>query len=273
MASQFPADPETDISSGFPFSLKFTDVLDATMAYVDTGTPPGGSDTVTALFLHGNPTSSYVYRNIIPHISGTARCVAPDLVGMGFSSKPNITYRFFEHANYLDAFLQEIVPHGKVIFLVQDWGSALGFDWAFRHQDRIAGLALMEFVRPRESWDDAMQGKAQEMFRAFRDEEKGRRLLIDQNAFINIMLPRGMIRPLKSEEMEYYSRPYEEPMAREPLFRWPNEIPIDGHPADVAERVAKYHDWLLETDLPKLYFWATPGRIISEKKRYGIWSI
>lgn len=116
------------------------------MAYLDTDDPSGKASGLTAVFIHGNPPSSYLWRNIIPHVSDQVRCVAPDLVGMGASSKPDIKYKFMEHANYLDNFLDVIVPNRKIVLLIQDWGSALGFDWAFRHQNRVAGLAFMEFI-------------------------------------------------------------------------------------------------------------------------------
>ncbi|KAK4062903.1 hypothetical protein Trihar35433_8698 [Trichoderma harzianum] len=262
-----PQDPETDVSSEFPFDLKFISVEDAQMAYVDTGAPADSRHSnTTALFLHGNPTSSYLWRNIIPHVSEQVRCVAPDLVGMGASSKPSISYRFAEHARYLGGFIDQVLPKGKVILVIQDWGSALGFDWAFRHQDRVAGLVFMEFIRPFPTWDDAAQGKAQETFRAFRDEATGRKLIIEQNAFINVMLDRGLVRKLTAEEKAYYAKPYDDPAHREPLFWWPNEIPIEGHPADVYERASKYHEWLLETQVSKLFFWAEPGRIVSAEK-------
>ncbi|PTB49895.1 hypothetical protein M431DRAFT_499911 [Trichoderma harzianum CBS 226.95] len=249
-----PRDPETDVSSEFPFDLKFVSVEDAQMAY-----PPFKNN---CLFLHGNPTSSYSWRNIIPHVSEQVRCVAPDLVGMGASSKPSISYRFAEHAQYLGGFIDQVIPEGKLILVIQDWGSALGFDWAFRHQDRVAGLVFMEFIRPFPTWDDAAHSKAQETFRAFRDEPTGRKLIIEQNAFINVMLDRGLVRKLTAEEKAFYAKPYE----KEPLFRWPNEIPIEGHPPDVYERASNYHEWLLETQVPKLFFWAVPGRIVSAEK-------
>jgi haloalkane dehalogenase len=256
--------PESNVSSEFPFTLQSVEILGSKMAYVDSSSP-NNSASGTANFLHGNPTSSYIWRNIIPHVSPKLRCVAPDLIGMGHSSKPDIAYRFADHARYIEAFLDVVVPTGKVIFVIQDWGSALGFDWAYRHKGRVAGFAFMELVRPFPTWDEAAKGKA-ETFNAFRDPALGRKLIIEQNAFINVMLPRGSVRTLTSIEKEYYAAPYQDEKSREPLFRWPNEIPIEGHPADVYERVEQYHDWLLQNDIPKLFFWATPGRIVSEEK-------
>ncbi|UKZ51234.1 hypothetical protein TrVGV298_004992 [Trichoderma virens] len=160
-STNFPQDPETDVSSEFLYNLKLVSVEDAQMAYVDTGALAGSQHSnTTSLFIHGNPTSSYLWRNIIPHISEKVRCVAPDFIGMGDSSKLPISYRFAEHAQYLDGFIDRVVTEGKVILVIQDCGSALGFDWAFRHQNRVAGLVFMEFMRPFPTWDDAAQGKA-----------------------------------------------------------------------------------------------------------------
>jgi haloalkane dehalogenase len=150
--------------------------------------------------------------------------------------------------------------------VIQDWGSALGFDWAYRHQDRIAGLAFMEFIAPFPTWNDPMQEPAQEMFKAFRDPASGRKLIIEQNIFVDVLLPGGSVRTLTSVEKEYYGAPYQDEKSREPVYRWANEIPIEGHPEDVYELTERYHDWLLQSDVPKLFFWATPGAIVTEEK-------
>lgn len=246
--------PESSVSAEFPFELHHVKVLDSHIAYVDTQ-----GDGLTVIFLHGNPTSSYLYRNIIPHISPIARCIAPDLIGMGHSGKPNIDYLFTDHVKYLDAFL-DTIP-GRVLLVIQDWGSALGFHWAFRHQSRIVGLAFMEFARPVRNWDDFLEGDVQNLFRSFRSEE-GQKLIIDQNVFIEGVLPAGTVRPLSEQEMEYYRSPYLQPQSRRPLYVWPNEIPIAGTPRHVHEIVEQYHEWLLVNDIPKLFFWATPGTLI-----------
>ncbi|PKK51424.1 hypothetical protein CI102_3425 [Trichoderma harzianum] len=232
-----PAEPEPNISSEFPFELHVIDVLDGKIAYIDTGNSLNDDIGITHIFIHGNPTSSYIWRNIIPHVMPKARCITLDLIGMGSSSKPNISYRFHEHAEYLDKFLEKVVPTGKVILVTHDWGSALGFDWAFNNEHRIAGLVFFEFVRPFPTWEDASQGDIQQAFRSFRVEQTGRKLLIDENAFIN-----------------------------KPLYRWPNEVPIEGVPVDVNERLTKSHDWLLQADIPTLLFWADPGWVIRAEK-------
>nr|OQO32401.1 hypothetical protein B0A51_00461 [Rachicladosporium sp. CCFEE 5018] len=248
------ASTDTSISSSFPFTLKHVAVLDSHIAYIDTEASHNAA--ITAILLHGNPTSSYIWRNIIPHVSPVVRCIAPDLIGMGKSGKPIITYRFVDHARYLDAFLDAVNPNGPVVIVAQDWGSALGLHWAFRHQDRIAGLALMEFIRPFPTWDDAGGVQAQEVFKRFRDPVVGRKLIMEDDVFVKVLLPGGVVRGLTGEEQGYYSSPFPTVTLREPVWRWPNEIPIEGHPKDVFEIAVKYHDWLLETDKPKLLFWA-----------------
>ncbi|KAI8271140.1 hypothetical protein K4K58_000015 [Colletotrichum sp. SAR11_239] len=254
--------PEQDISAEFPFEKRRVHVLDTNMAYVDTGSSPG----TATVFIHGNPTSSYLWRNIIPHVSGKSRCIAPDLVGFGDSDKvPGLEYRVADHQAYLDAFMDAVLPTEKVILVLHDWGSALGLDWARRNENRVGGLALMEFMHPSSSWDTAPRAMA-EHFRPFREPQVGRELIIDQNVFIERILPGSIVRQLSEEEMEEYRRPFLDPASREPVWRFPNEIPIGGQPADVAEMADKYMAWLLKTELPKLFFWVTPGGTIGEEK-------
>jgi len=232
------------------------------MAYVDTN-PSGGASNV--VFLHGNPTSSYLWRNIIPHVSAHARCLAPDLIGMGKSSKPHISYRFVDHQSYLEAFLDKILPVGKITFVIHDWGSALGFDWARRHEDRVVGVAFMEFITPYPTWDDFPQ-KSRKIFQAFRSGEAGRRLIIEQNAFVERVLPGSIVRKLSKEEMDNYRAPFLQPETREPTYRWPNELPIAGQPEEVVKTCQNYYDWLLKTEVPKLMLWADPGALITTEK-------
>ena len=253
---------ELDVASKFASELQSAIVLDSTMTYVDTAPDPNGVASLTIILLHGNPTSSFIYRNIIPHISPKARCVAPDLIGMGRSGKPNIDYHFDDHQRYLSAFLDLIVPSGKVILVLQDWGSALGFDWAYHHQDRVSGLAFMEFIRPVASWDEFVQGEPQDLFRLFRDPEEGPKLIIEENMFVEGILPSGTVRTLSPAEMDYYRSPYLEKSTRRPMYVWPNQIPIEGKPQDVCKIVERYHGWLLTNDLPKLFFWAIPGALV-----------
>ena len=238
--------------------MRFVDVLGSRMAYVEVGSGP------TVLFLHGNPTSSYLWRNVIPHVAPGARCIAPDLIGMGRSDKPAIAYRVEDQARYLEAFIAALGLE-SVVFVLHDWGSALGLDWARRHADRVRGLALMEFITPVPTWLD-MSERGAAFFRAFRDPEQGRRLLVDQNAFIEQLLPASIVRTLAAEEMDAYRRPFLDPADREPVYRFPNELPIAGAPADVWAMARAYDAWLLETETPKLLFWADPGALVSPAK-------
>ncbi|KAH7120687.1 Alpha/Beta hydrolase protein [Dactylonectria macrodidyma] len=255
-------DSSEQISADFPFEKRKVWVLGSQMAYVDVGSSSGSA----IVFLHGNPTSSYLWRNIIPHVSAKSRCVAPDLIGFGDSDKvKGLAYRVADHQRYLEIFLDAILPTEKLTLVVHDWGSALGFDWARCHEDRIAGLAFMEFVLPADSWDTFQKDVANN-FRPFREAQLGRELIINQNVFVETVLPGGVVRPLTEEEMRHYRRPFLEPEAREPVWRFPNEIPVAGEPADVWEKAKKYMAWLPHTEFPKLFFWATPAIIITEDK-------
>ncbi len=234
----------------------FAKVLGKTMAYVEAGS---GSPIV---LLHGNPTSSYLWRNIIPHLSQKARCIAPDLIGMGDSEKSDDPddYRFVGHRRYLDALLTELGVSTDVVFVLHDWGSALGFDWAFRHPDSVMGLAYMEsIVRPLrwEDWPEA----ARPVFEAMRSEA-GEEMVIGKNVFVERILPASILRDLTPEERDEYRRPFLEEKHRLPTLTWPREIPIDGRPQDVFNIVAAYSDWLASTEIPKLFVNAEPGSIL-----------
>ena len=255
------------ISAEFPFIKKRVSILDSTIAYVDTGAPTPKAPTI--VLVHGNPTSSYLYRNIIPHLSPIARCVAPDLIGFGDSGKmPSNTYYIRDHVRYFNAFMDTILadkPEQKVFLVIQDWGSALGFNWASQNEGRVAGIAFMEFILPGMKMAD-LKGPA-EIFRDFRTEDVGRRLIIDENVFIELVLGKGGVaRGLTEAEMAHYRAPFTDPKTREPMYRFPNEIPFDGQPQDVAKLVQAYFAWLTKTTLPKLLFWADPGSIIPANK-------
>ncbi|KAM0263199.1 hypothetical protein ACHAQJ_001354 [Trichoderma viride] len=211
------------ISAEFPFEKQRVDVFGSQIAYVDVGVSEG----YATVFLHGNPTSSYVWRNIIPHVSGKSRCVAPDLIGFGDSDKiAGLQYRVADHQRYLDAFLNAVLQVEKITLVIHDWGSALGFDWARRNEKRIAGLAFFEFVLPTPSWDVFPPAVA-DQFKSFRDPKLGWELLINQNVFIEKVLPLNILRQLSEEEMTQYRRPFLELESREPLWRFPNEIPTE----------------------------------------------
>ena len=230
-------------------------VLDTEMSYVDTGC----GDPI--VFLHGNPTSSYLWRNIIPYLSSLGRCLAPDLVGMGQSGKsPDRAYRFVDHARYLDAWFDAVGIPRNVTLILHDWGSALGFYRAFRDPDQVKAIAYMEAILQPRSWSDFREGR-DAMFRAMRSQ-RGERLVLDENFFIETVLPRSILRELSEEEMEAYRAPFRERTARLPMLVWPRELPIEGEPADVVAIVTQYGQWLAKSDLPKLLISAEPGSIL-----------
>jgi haloalkane dehalogenase len=245
----------TSISADDPFQRRRLDVLGSHMAYIDEGE----GDPI--VFLHGNPTSSYLWRNVIPHVRHLGRVIAPDLIGMGASGKPDIAYRFADHARYLAAFL-DALDLREITFVIHDWGSALGFDWAMRHPDRVRAIAFMEAIlTPVPSWEH-FSPQAREIFQAFRTPGVGERLVLDENVFIEQNLRRATVRALTEEEMEHYRAPFRERASRKPMLAWPREIPIAGEPADVVARVCEYRDKLCASPLPKLMFTAEPGGIV-----------
>jgi haloalkane dehalogenase len=231
-------------------------VLDTEMSYVDVGR---GHPIV---FLHGNPTYSYLWRNIIPHLSGLGRCLAPDLVGMGHSGRsPTYSYRFVDHVRYLDAWFEALGLTKNLTLVVHDWGSAIGFHRAFRYPDQIRAIAYMEAIVQPMHWDDF--GEAGGIFRMFRSVE-GERLILDQNAFVERVLPRAILRTLKEDEMAAYRAPYGDREARLPTLIWPRQIPIEGEPADVTAIVERYGKWLSKSRIPKLFIAGDPGAILTE---------
>jgi haloalkane dehalogenase len=183
---------------------------------------------------------------------------------MGRSDKPDIPYQIEDHARYLEGFI-EALGLTEMVLVLHDWGSALGLDWARRHPRRVRGLALMEFITPFPSWLD-VRPRAREIFKAFRDPAQGRKLLIDENRFIEQILPMGVVRELPPEVMDAYRRPFLDPADREPLYQFPNALPIAGSPPDTYAMAVAYHDWLLETDTPKLFFSAEPGSLIPPER-------
>jgi haloalkane dehalogenase len=245
-------------SKHLPFAMKRIIVGDANMAYIDEGSGP------VILFLHGNPTSSYLWRNIIPYMLSGFRCIAPDLIGFGQSDKPEIGYFFDDHAQYLQHFTDKLGLQ-DIILVLHDWGSALGLDWARRNEHRVKGLVLMEFMHPFPTWRDLdEQGAA--IFKQFRDPEKGRALLIDQNVFIEQLLPAGILKKLSEEDLDVYREPFLSTADREPIYRFPNELPIAGHPVNVYTMAVAYHEWLLQCEQPKLFFWVSPGALVSVRQ-------
>jgi haloalkane dehalogenase len=239
-------------------------VLGREMAYTEVGS----GDPI--VLLHGNPTSSYLWRNVIPHLAGLGRCLAPDLIGMGDSDKlvpsgPE-RYRFIEHRAHLDALLDALGVRERVTLVVHDWGSALGFDWASRHRDAVRGIAYMEaIVRPL-AWDEWPEA-ARKVFQGFRSPA-GEAMVLDANVFVERVLPGSILRKLTDAEMAVYRRPYLEPgESRRPTLTWPRQIPLDGEPADVVAIARDYADWLARSDLPKLFVNAEPGAILVGAQR------
>ncbi len=246
------------------YEKRTAEVLGRTMSYVEVG----AGDPI--VFLHGNPTSSYLWRNVIPHCEGLGRCLAPDLIGMGDSDKLEPSgpdrYRFVEHRSYLDALLESLGVQENVTLVVHDWGSALGFDWANRHRDAVRGIAYMEAIVRPVSWDDWPEA-AKGVFQAFRSPA-GEAMVLENNVFVERVLPGSIQRKLTEEEMAVYRRPFREPgEGRRPTLTWPREIPIDGEPADVVEIAASYADWLAGSDVPKLFVNADPGAILIGEQR------
>ena len=240
------------------------DVLGKRMAYVELGR----GDPV--VFLHGNPTSSYLWRNVMPHVAPLGRCIALDLIGMGDSGKLDDSgpgrYRFVEHREFLDGALAALGVASDVVWVVHDWGSALGLDWANRHRSATRGIAYMEaLVRP-VSWEEWPEA-ARRVFQGFRSEA-GEGMVLENNLFVERVLPGSVLRPLTEAEMAVYRAPYTEPgESRRPTLTWPREIPIDGEPEDVTRIVRDYADWMAANDLPKLFVNADPGAILTGAQR------
>jgi haloalkane dehalogenase len=237
--------------------LSKINVLGSTMAYREAG----DREAPVALFLHGNPTSSYIWRNILPLVAPAAHCVAPDLIGFGQSGKPDIEYRFFDHVRYLDAFLEQ-AGISSAFVIAQDWGSALAFHLAARRPAFIRGLAFMEFIRPMPTWND-FHRDAIETFQKFRTPGVGEEMILDGNAFVEGVLPAATVRKLTDQEMSVYRAPFSTRASRRPTWRLPNELPIEGKPADVHSTIEKAHEALAESSYPKLLFVGNPGALIS----------
>jgi len=252
---------QSPISAHDPYSRRRVKALDSEIAYIDVGS----GDPI--VLLHGNPTSSYLWRNVIPHVESLGRCLAPDLVGMGDSGKnPNGSYRFVDHARYLDAWFETLGLTKNVTLVVHDWGSALGFYWAQRHPERVKAFVYMEaIVRPLtwEEWPEA----ATKMFRVFRSPD-GEEVVLQKNIFVERILPASVLRGLTPEELEVYRRPYLQPgESRRPTLTWPRQIPLAGEPADVVAIVDSYAKWLSTSSIPKLFINADPGMILVGAQR------
>lgn len=248
-----------------PLDKQKIEVLGLEMAYHERGE----GDPI--VLLHGNPTSSYLWRNVVPHLEHSGRCIVPDLIGMGDSDKlpdpgPD-RYTFVEHRRHLDALLEALDVRENVTLVIHDWGSALGFDWANRHREAVRAIAYMEaIVCPVESWS-WWPKPVQPVFRGFRSDQ-GEEMILENNLFIEGVLPSSILRKLSDDEMDEYRRPFRNPGEdRRPTLTWPRQIPIEGEPEDVVRIVRDYADWLSTCDVPKLFFDAKPGAILRREAR------
>ncbi len=253
------------ISEVMTYQKRFLDVYGHAMAYVDAGQ---GNPIV---FLHGNPTSAYLWRNILPYLQPAGRCIAPDLIGMGDSQKladsgPG-SYTFAEHRRYLDGLLASLGIERNVTLVVHDWGAALGFDWANRHRDAVRGIAYMEAIVQPLTWDQ-WSPQTRTFFEKLRSPQ-GEQMILEDNLFIESLLPQRVLRTLTGAEMDAYRRPFREPGEdRRPTLTWPRQLPIGGDPADICEIVASYGRWLAASLVPKLFITADPGTISADERAF-----
>lgn len=240
---------------------RFLDAAGARMAYVDVGEGP------PVVLLHGNPTSSFLWRDVIEVLRARCRCIAPDLVGMGDSDRlPRSEYRFVDHRRHLEAFLDRLDPGSGVVLVLHDWGGALGFDWAVRHVERVRGIAYMETIVTPLDWEDWPEA-ATGIFRAMRGPA-GEEMVLEKNVFVERILPASVLDPLTDEVMAEYRRPFRDRGEdRRPTLTWPREIPIDGEPTDVCEIVDAYATALASDPVPKLFLNADPGSILVGRQR------
>jgi haloalkane dehalogenase len=244
-----------NISAEFPFESKFVEIHGSKMHYAEEGS----GDPI--LFLHGNPTSSYLWRNIIPYLSAHGRCIAPDLIGMGKSEKPQLEYRFSDHYKYINGFIEKLELK-KITLVIHDWGSGLGFHYAMENENNVKGLAFMEAILKPSSWKDFPKD-FKIGFKLMRTPILGWFMISVLNVFLKKVLPDATVRDLTPQEKSKYLEPFKTIGSRKPIRRWPCEIPIDGKPSDMHALVSEYSEKMQNSDLPKLLFYATPGGIIS----------
>lgn len=245
------------ISAEFPYKSKFLEVLGSKMHYIDEG------EGTPFLFLHGNPTSSYLWRNIIPHAKPLGRVIAVDLIGMGKSDKPDIDYIFPTHIKYIDEFIR-LLDLKKIVLVIHDWGSGIGFNYAMNNESNVKGIVFMEAVIRPLFWKE-FSLIPRFLFKRFRHPIKGPKMIVKNNFFVEKALPAFMVRKLTQEEMDYYREPFLEEASRKPVLVWPNEISIDGYPADNTKIIQGYFEKLKQSEIPKLFLWAKPGAIIKKK--------
>jgi len=244
--------------------LQYQEVNGNRMAYLDEGQ----GDAI--VFQHGNPTSSYLWRNVMPHLEGLGRLIACDLIGMGGSDKLDDSgpdrYHYAEQRDYLFALWDQLDLGDRVILVLHDWGSALGFDWANQHRDRVAGIAYMEAITMPVTWDD-WPDPGRRVFQGFRSPD-GESMVLERNIFVERVLPGSVLRQLTDEEMDHYRAPFVSPGEdRRPTLSWPRNIPVEGEPADVVQAVEEYGAWLAQSDVPKLFINGEPGSIVRGRVR------
>jgi haloalkane dehalogenase len=250
-AQSAQATPVRAISPAFPYESKYVAVLGSRMHYVDEG------QGAPIVFIHGNPTSSYLWRNIIPHVTDRHRAIALDLIGMGKSDKPDIDYRYQDHKRHVDGFIDALELR-DITFVIHDWGTVLGFDYARAHEANVVGVAFMEaLVPPRLPNPSAPAPDS--VFGRFRTPGEGERLILEENYFVERMLPGGVIRTLSEEEMAYSRAPSPTPASRRPTLMWPRELPMGGEPARNVEVVTAIGEWMRVTSIPMLHFWGKAG--------------
>jgi haloalkane dehalogenase len=249
--------PPPEISPDFAYPSRTVEVLGSRMHYVEAG----AGDPI--VFLHGQPTSSYLWRNVMPHLEPLARVIAPDNIGFGKSAKPDIAYTYGDHMRHIEGLIDALALD-DITFVVHDWGSAMGFDYAARHPDKVKGIAFMEAIMaplfPAESYD-ALPPPLAEFFSTMRDPVKGPELMVEQNYFVEVVLPSFTSRDIDEVAMAVYREPFLDKQSRWAINSWPNQVPIGGEPAEVVEVVANYNRWLMETETPLLFLYASPGAL------------
>ena len=247
-----------EISAAFPFESKYIDINGSKIHYIDEGE----GDPI--LFLHGNPTSSYLWRNIIPYVQSQGRCIAPDLIGMGKSDKPDIGYTYEEHYDYIEKFIAKLELK-NITLVIHDWGSGLGFHYANMNRDNIKGIAFMEAMVQPLTYKGMPSAGLRVAFRMMRTPVIGWLMISVANMFVKKLLPDMIVRKLSQEEIDYYEMPYPTVASRKAVRVWPNEVPLDGKPKYSYENIKAYGEWLKESEIPKLFFYAHPGAIILEE--------
>ncbi|ABD55537.1 haloalkane dehalogenase [Jannaschia sp. CCS1] len=260
VAAQDTGGAQQPISAEFPFELQTVEVLGSNMAYVDTGDGP------VVLFIHGNPTSSYLWRNVIPHVAEDHRAIAIDLIGMGASDKPDIDYTFQDHYAHLEGFI-DALELTDITLVLHDWGGGLGTYYAANNSDNVRAIAMMEAAAPPAlpipDWAMVADQQTRETFQAFRDPVMGPQIILEQNGFVEGLLPATILRTLSDAEMDAYRAPFPTPESRQPVLMWPNEIPIEGTPARNVTVMEEVAAWLTTSEQPKLILYASPGLIWS----------